>query len=293
MAALVNPDPEARLSADEALKHEWLSDHTPSDDHDLSSGIRENYKFDARKQWQSALNSVRAVSRLKRAGSSRSERERKLSEDERSGEDDSSGWRTPAAASRLEANRAKSDLDSDVGDSDEEDAEVGGGHGPPRTPLPDEEENENVRIHPPEEDSVDDAQKSQAPKDSGREIANSPASTQALRREEEDDAMHNRPSDYFPIGKKAKAREPDASGGEVETNVKGSTGEKREGGAPAANTTNKGKGKAKADDEDDRPELNMPGSFSEEVDEDGEDGDKGSGWWAYFSRRHKVPPVSD
>ncbi|KAI0735690.1 Pkinase-domain-containing protein [Earliella scabrosa] len=57
---LLNPDPVKRPTAEEALNHKWLTEHTPTD-HDLS-GLREN--FDPRARWRAAVAGVRALRRF-------------------------------------------------------------------------------------------------------------------------------------------------------------------------------------------------------------------------------------
>lgn len=46
---------------------QWLTTHEPSTEHDLSSGLRDN--FNPRAQWKSAINSVQLLQRLNRPGS--------------------------------------------------------------------------------------------------------------------------------------------------------------------------------------------------------------------------------
>ncbi|KAF5367776.1 hypothetical protein D9758_009824 [Tetrapyrgos nigripes] len=60
--SLLNPDPVKRPTAAEALNHTWLTTHTPSTEHDLSSGLRDN--FDPRARWRSAIAGARAMHRL-------------------------------------------------------------------------------------------------------------------------------------------------------------------------------------------------------------------------------------
>ncbi|PPQ66233.1 hypothetical protein CVT26_010934 [Gymnopilus dilepis] len=64
---LLNPDPSKRPTAGEALNHPWLTTHKPSAEHDLSTGLREN--FDAKARWRSAIASARALHRLNSLGS--------------------------------------------------------------------------------------------------------------------------------------------------------------------------------------------------------------------------------
>ncbi|OCH92674.1 Pkinase-domain-containing protein [Obba rivulosa] len=59
---LLNVDPAKRPSAEQALKHPWLTEHEPSRaQHDLT-GLREN--FDPRARWRSAIAGARALHRF-------------------------------------------------------------------------------------------------------------------------------------------------------------------------------------------------------------------------------------
>ncbi|KAF8995951.1 kinase-like domain-containing protein [Cyathus striatus] len=60
--SLLNPDSKERPTAAQALKDPWLTTHLPSTEHDLSTGLREN--FDPRARWRSAIASARAITRL-------------------------------------------------------------------------------------------------------------------------------------------------------------------------------------------------------------------------------------
>ncbi|THU79251.1 Pkinase-domain-containing protein [Dendrothele bispora CBS 962.96] len=60
--SLLNPDPAKRPTAAQALNHTWLTTHTPSTEHDLSTGLREH--FDPRARWRSAITGARALHRL-------------------------------------------------------------------------------------------------------------------------------------------------------------------------------------------------------------------------------------
>ncbi|KAG9093987.1 hypothetical protein FRC06_011284 [Ceratobasidium sp. 370] len=67
---LLNPDPNARPTAAEALKHPWLSPTSePGSDIDISAGLRT--KYTPRQRWRNAINAVRAANRLTLAASSR------------------------------------------------------------------------------------------------------------------------------------------------------------------------------------------------------------------------------
>ncbi|KIM71295.1 hypothetical protein PILCRDRAFT_830438 [Piloderma croceum F 1598] len=59
---LLNPDPGLRPSAEAALGDPWLTTHQPSTEHDLSTGLRDN--FNARARWRSAIGAVRGLHRL-------------------------------------------------------------------------------------------------------------------------------------------------------------------------------------------------------------------------------------
>lgn len=43
VTALIRPNPEERPTAEQALKHKWLTDHEPSTEHDLGVGLRDNW----------------------------------------------------------------------------------------------------------------------------------------------------------------------------------------------------------------------------------------------------------
>ena len=58
---LLTVDPAHRLSAEEAMKHPWLNGKGIAPEHDLSAGLRENY----RRRWKTAINAVRAGTRFK------------------------------------------------------------------------------------------------------------------------------------------------------------------------------------------------------------------------------------
>ncbi|KAH9850654.1 Pkinase-domain-containing protein [Lenzites betulinus] len=123
--SLLNPDPALRPTAEEALKHKWLTDHTPSDEHDLT-GLREH--FDPRARWRAAIAGARALHRFNSSS--------------RSISSSSGGWRTGSF------------IDTD--DDDDDDTE----HAPQQPPAAgdarepsDPGENEYVKVTAPEEDS--------------------------------------------------------------------------------------------------------------------------------------------
>ncbi|KAK4050949.1 tRNA dihydrouridine synthase [Microbotryomycetes sp. JL221] len=67
--SLIKIKPSERPTAEQALKHKWLTDHEASSEHDLGHGIRENW--DSRKRWKSTINSLIATQRLAKASSQR------------------------------------------------------------------------------------------------------------------------------------------------------------------------------------------------------------------------------
>ncbi|KIM37645.1 hypothetical protein M413DRAFT_77019 [Hebeloma cylindrosporum] len=63
---LLNPDPSQRPTAAHALADTWLTTHEPSEEHDLSHGLREH--FDPKARWRTAIASARALNRLNHLG---------------------------------------------------------------------------------------------------------------------------------------------------------------------------------------------------------------------------------
>ncbi|KAJ3780767.1 CAMK/CAMK1 protein kinase [Lentinula aff. detonsa] len=63
---LLNPDPTHRPSAAEASQDPWLTTHEPSEEHDLSEGLRDH--FDPRSKWRNAIAGARALHRLASIG---------------------------------------------------------------------------------------------------------------------------------------------------------------------------------------------------------------------------------
>jgi len=87
--SLLKTVPQERLTAGQAMASHWLTVHAPSTEHDISSGIRDN--FSPRKKWQSAVSKLRAASRLNSGGIALREREAmKIARSEVSG--GSGGW---------------------------------------------------------------------------------------------------------------------------------------------------------------------------------------------------------
>ncbi|KAH7877762.1 kinase-like domain-containing protein, partial [Lentinula edodes] len=68
---LLNPDPTRRPTAAEALKDTWLTTHDPSEEHDLSDGLRDH--FDSRSKWRNAIAGARAMHRLASFGRTQSQ----------------------------------------------------------------------------------------------------------------------------------------------------------------------------------------------------------------------------
>ncbi|KAJ3992005.1 CAMK/CAMK1 protein kinase [Lentinula boryana] len=63
---LLSPDPTHRPSAAEASQDPWFTTHEPSEEHDLSEGLRDH--FDPRSKWRNAIAGARALHRLASIG---------------------------------------------------------------------------------------------------------------------------------------------------------------------------------------------------------------------------------
>jgi hypothetical protein len=63
----MNPSPEKRLTAAQALKSPWIASNTPKDDFDLIDQVREN--FNPRAKLAGAIKAVRLMNRMKSATS--------------------------------------------------------------------------------------------------------------------------------------------------------------------------------------------------------------------------------
>jgi len=66
---LLKPDPDDRMSAEQALQHHWLDGKIESE-HDISDGLRKHWI--PRRRWKLAINAVRATNRMRRMGSNSS-----------------------------------------------------------------------------------------------------------------------------------------------------------------------------------------------------------------------------
>ncbi|KAI0666230.1 kinase-like domain-containing protein [Trametes maxima] len=116
--SLLNPDPAKRPTAEEALKHKWLTDHSPSTEHDLT-GLREH--FNPRARWRAAIAGARALHRFNSSSSRTS----------------SGGWGA---------------IDTDDDDDDDDDDSDGARTRGPRSEAPsDPGENEYVKVSAPDE----------------------------------------------------------------------------------------------------------------------------------------------
>lgn len=62
IGSVLDPNPATRPTAAQALQSAWFTTHEPSEAHDISEGLREN--FDPRARWRSAIASARAIGRL-------------------------------------------------------------------------------------------------------------------------------------------------------------------------------------------------------------------------------------
>ncbi|KAL8286546.1 hypothetical protein RQP46_004563 [Phenoliferia psychrophenolica] len=73
---MVAADQTKRLTATQALRHKWLTDHQPSVAHDLSSGLRDNWN--ARRCFKKSVSTLIATSRLMKGGLAARERANSL-----------------------------------------------------------------------------------------------------------------------------------------------------------------------------------------------------------------------
>jgi len=88
--ALLNPDPDGRLSAQQALAHPWLTTFSSPTEHDLS-GLREN--FDPRARWRNAIGAARVLSRFSNKNGAGANKDKLLISDDED-EDAENGTKT-------------------------------------------------------------------------------------------------------------------------------------------------------------------------------------------------------
>ncbi|KAI0358930.1 Pkinase-domain-containing protein [Trametes cingulata] len=229
---LLNPDPTKRPTAEEALKHKWLTDHLPSTEHDLT-GLREH--FDPRARWRAAIAGARALHRFNSSSS-------------RSGTASSGGWRT---------------IDTDDDDEDDDDDDGTQTHVPRArdqsgsTPS-DPGENEYVKVTAPEEDEA-------AHQEGAKEKADaSPARSEAESKSEgvsEDAPLPKaqgtppRPSEEHALKHESEAHQP------LHEKVPTPLHSGEESPAPAQEEKQAQEGEQQQRDGRETPELQMPGSF--------------------------------
>ncbi|KAI0638956.1 kinase-like domain-containing protein [Trametes polyzona] len=171
--SLLNPDPSKRPTAEEALKHKWLTDHSPSTEHDLT-GLREH--FDPRARWRAAIAGARALHRFNSSSSA-----------SRSATASSGGWRTASF------------IDTDD-DDDEDDVH------PPRSAnadgsgASDPGENEYVKVTAPEEDRTSPAHSEPQAKTEGvSEDAPLPPAGRSPERPSEAHALKHESETHQPL----------------------------------------------------------------------------------------------
>ncbi|KZT06205.1 Pkinase-domain-containing protein [Laetiporus sulphureus 93-53] len=123
---LLNPDPTKRPTAAQALKHAWLTSHSPSTEHDLC-GLRE--QFNPRARWKAAITGTIALNRFGTTSSSGGWRSRTMLAAD-SDDDSSDEWANASLREKAKAN----------------------GKAPPLSG-----ENEHVKVSPPVERAGPDA----------------------------------------------------------------------------------------------------------------------------------------
>ncbi|KAI0325637.1 Pkinase-domain-containing protein [Cubamyces sp. BRFM 1775] len=245
--SLLNPDPTKRPTAEEALKHKWLTDHTPSSEHDLT-GLREH--FDPRARWRAAIAGARALHRFNSSSSRTS----------------SGGWRT------------SSFIDTD--DDDDDDGERT--HVPPtRDPdaaASDPGENEYVKVTAPEEEGAEHPEASKGKQVDGKEDPSPPRSEAESRSEgvSEDTPLpkargtEERPSDKHELKHESEAHTPlhekvptylDYNEAHSGTSASAQPGEARSERQPEASAAQDEQHQEESQGGRATPELKMPGSF--------------------------------
>ncbi|KAJ7348004.1 CAMK/CAMK1 protein kinase [Mycena albidolilacea] len=127
---LLSLNPDERPTAEAALNDPWLTTHTPSTEHDLAAGLRDN--FDARARWKTAIAGVRVLGRLNSGLARKASAASAASAASGSGSGSSGGW-------------------AGISDDDDEDEDVGAeaalGAGAAQHLGPGE--NANVQVTPP------------------------------------------------------------------------------------------------------------------------------------------------
>ncbi|KAF8629783.1 hypothetical protein AX17_005562 [Amanita inopinata Kibby_2008] len=149
--SLLNPDASKRLTATEALAHQWLTTHEPSKEHDLGVGLREN--FDPRARWRSAILSARVLSRFNSTGSNNNK-----------------------ASRLLAAGAGEGGVEGIFEDSDEEGGEAGSEER--KQPRP----QFSMNVTAPGERAQGEGEG----EEEGREVVDSPSPSSAVKEEEED-----------------------------------------------------------------------------------------------------------
>ncbi|KAI0662387.1 Pkinase-domain-containing protein [Cubamyces menziesii] len=222
--SLLNPDPTKRPTAEEALKHKWLTDHTPSSEHDLT-GLREH--FDPRARWRAAIAGARALHRFNSSSS-------------RSGTTSSGGW------------RSTSFIDTD--DDDDDDGERT--HVPhardPDAAASDPGENEYVKVTAPEDEDAEQSEaktegvSEDAPLPKARGTDERPSDKHALKHESEAHLpLHEKVPTYLDLAQENEDA-PSSSQPEPEPEIKVAQEEQHPEEPQGGRAT---------------PELQMPGSF--------------------------------
>ena len=112
--ALLNPDPSRRLTAEQALTHEWVTSFAAPTEHDLSS-LREN--FDPRARWRNAISAARVLSRFGNHKGANNHKDKSV--DSSDDEDDDGGggstsWRATPKTDRRQQQLSPSSPDDRV-----------------------------------------------------------------------------------------------------------------------------------------------------------------------------------
>ncbi|SCV67703.1 BQ2448_5314 [Microbotryum intermedium] len=105
---LIRPDPAERPTAEQALKHRWVTSHEPSKEHHLG-GLRENWN--SRKKWKSTVGTLIATRRMALAAQKAKEVAGESSEDDGFGTADE-GEDEPHKASGTAEKTAAKDVEN-------------------------------------------------------------------------------------------------------------------------------------------------------------------------------------